>query len=88
MTPFEKNKIAVDDAVSWLKSWFEKRNDAIQADPDVNYLEAGFVDSMGLMELIAAVEEKFGARFTETHFQDQRFSTIRGLAELIVEIRS
>ena len=78
-----------EQALQWLLAWFRRRETAAgkePLDPAANYFESGLVDSLGLMELIAGLEETFRVRFTEDHFQDPRFATMDGLAELAAEL--
>ena len=74
----------------WLRRWFDGREAAAagwpERWPETNYFEAGLIDSLGVIELIADVEEHFGIAFDEGHFQDRRFSTIGGLGEIINEL--
>lgn len=51
-----------------------------------NIFEMRLVDSLGIIELIEAVESRFAVRFTEEHFLDRRFATIDGLTEIILEL--
>lgn len=76
---------------SWLSQWFVNRGaitDTAQARPETNYFEAEWIDSFGVLELIAMVEEHRSIRFDEEHFRDRRFVTVGGLAEMIGEIRA
>lgn len=73
----------------WLIGWFgRKKGFAPQKtlDPAINYFEAGWIDSMGVMDLIMEAEEHFGVRFNEKNFQDRRFVSIQGLAQIIREV--
>lgn len=74
----------------WLLDWFKQRAPVTDNTPgddlQLNYFEAGLIDSLGVIEMIAEVENHFGIRFNEKHFQDRRFSTIHGLSELIAEV--
>ena len=75
----------------WLISWFGQRGPLPAGDeelPALNYFTAGLIDSLGVIELICAVEAHFGIRFGEGHFQERRFSTIAGLAAIITEVRA
>lgn len=65
----------------WLKEWFAARGTAPKRDE--NYFEAEAVDSFGIIELIEAIETNFAFSFGATDFQDRRFATIAGLAEMI-----
>jgi acyl carrier protein len=79
----------MNDAGAWLTAWFVDRG--VPAD-DVrvsrNYFEAGWIDSFGVLELIAAIEEYARIAFTDRDFQDRRFVTLGGLAEIIAERRA
>ena len=75
--------------LDWLEEWFSRKgmlpgdSDAIRR---INYFEAGLIDSMGVIELIEDCETSFGIRFEQRHFQDRRFATLGGLAEIISEL--
>lgn len=74
-----------------IKVWLIKRfqgEGAPEPELSENYFEAGLIDSFGIILLIEDVEQEFGIQFTDTHFQDRRFSTINGLAEIINEIKT
>jgi len=74
----------------WLKTWFTNKND-LPSFPDgaesQNYFEVGLIDSFNVIELIESIETEFQIKFDQNHFQDRRFSTIKGLAEIINEIK-
>lgn len=78
-----------NDTVNWLIEWFEARGPLPDARGtalhETNYFEAGLIDSIDVIDLIAGIEDHFGIRFNEQHFQDRRFATIGGLAEIIEE---
>jgi acyl carrier protein len=79
-TPADRERI-----LDGLWKWFKGRGAAMekfQPNETLHYLEMGLIDSMGLMELIAELEQTYGIRFDESHFQDPRFTTLQGLAEL------
>jgi D-alanine--poly(phosphoribitol) ligase subunit 2 len=78
------------NVTQWLLAWFRMK-DRVVADElagDVNYFEAGLIDSIGVIDLIANIEETFEIRFSHEHFQERRFVTITGLAEIIDELRA
>jgi acyl carrier protein len=78
------------EEASWLLEWFTRRNEGAGNVSGIrlgsNYFEMGLVDSFGVIELIAGIEERFEIRFNERHFQDRRFSTIEGLSTIIAEL--
>jgi D-alanine--poly(phosphoribitol) ligase subunit 2 len=74
-----------DACIDWIAGWFAARA-PIPPGFDLangNYFEAGLIDSFAVIELIEAIETQFEIRFTEVHFQDRRFTTVGGLAEII-----
>lgn len=73
--------------IEWLKDYFSKDSELPEDAGSINYFEAGLIDSFGIILLVEAIEQEFGIQFTDTHFQDRRFSTINGLAEIINEIK-
>ena len=74
-----------DEVVEWLVEWFaqhgrlKRRIDSTTE----NYLEKGWLDSFGIVELLTDVESQFDVRFNEDFFSDPRFPTVDGLSELI-----
>jgi acyl carrier protein len=80
----------MDNKVNWLLNWF-KQNGSIpvnfmEEQLQINYFEAGLIDSLGVINLIVGIEEHFNIRFNEGHFQDRRFATIGGLSDIIHEL--
>lgn len=76
--------------INWLKKWFISRNSLSQL-PDnyenQNYFEIGLIDSFNIIELVEAIETEFNIRFNQNHFQDKRFSSMNGLAEIIENLK-
>ena len=52
---------------------------------EVDFFKCGGLDSLGLVELIPAVEEAFPIKFRQHDYQDRRFASIAGLAEIVSE---
>ena len=76
--------------ISWLKQWFINQgnlSDFPDNSENRNYFEMGLIDSFSVIELIESIETEFQIKFDQNHFQDRRFSTIKGLAEIINEIK-
>jgi D-alanine--poly(phosphoribitol) ligase subunit 2 len=71
------------NAEIWLADWFQHREPLITLSPEANYFVAGAIDSFGVIELIEEIEQTFSVKFTQEEFQDPRFVSIQGLAELI-----
>jgi acyl carrier protein len=58
-----------------------------RTDPATPYYEQGVIDSLGLMRLIGDIESTFDISFTNKDFNDPRFATLSGLAEMIDGLR-
>lgn len=50
---------------------------------DASFLEEGIVDSVGVMELVAFVEEKFGLRIDDADVTPDNFDSVNKLAAFI-----
>ncbi|MGO8998560.1 MAG: acyl carrier protein [Polyangiaceae bacterium] len=78
-----------EELSEWLLAWFRGRGmrpGATRAEElRTNYFDAGTIDSFGIIELIADLEQRYHVAFTPDDFQDPRFSTIMGLATVVLE---
>jgi acyl carrier protein len=62
------------------------RNGALPAYCDVpafNFLDSGHVDSMGVMQLVVAIEERFDIELSDAEIMADDFRTIGGLCATI-----
>lgn len=80
-----------EQVAAWLVEWLAARAGPVPGETlaeqlDVDMFAAHLIDSMGVIELVSAAEERFAIRFTETQFQERRFSKIGGLAAIIGEL--
>lgn len=73
-------------ASEWLCEWFiirgKYKGDAA-ALPAINYFDASLLTSLEVIEFVSEIEDRFGVRFSEQDFQDPRFVTVSGLADII-----
>lgn len=53
----------------------------------VAYLDIGLIDSMGLVELVAGLEDAFGVRFEPEDMQSPEFGTVGGLIAVVSRLR-
>lgn len=74
----------------WLISWFESNanvdRETLEQNLDVNYLDAGYIDSFVFISLIGDIEDEFEINFDNEQFIDRNFATINGLAEILDEM--
>jgi acyl carrier protein len=48
-----------------------------------NYVESGYVDSIGLIKFVVEIEEEFNIELTEDDLAHQDFKTIGGVVRII-----
>lgn len=48
-----------------------------------NYIESGYVDSMGLIQFIATIEDEYNITFSDEELQAPALKTIGGLVKMI-----
>ena len=81
-----------DDIVQWLYHFFSRRGKFLDVDLEsqikMDVFDTGLIDSMGLIELVAAIESKFNFKFTSESLQDPKFKTIEGISEIILKNKS
>ncbi|MDX6769810.1 MAG: acyl carrier protein [Elusimicrobiota bacterium] len=81
-----------NDIPATVCAWFEARGTVPGATLSeklaTDYFAAGLLDSLGVVELVAHLEQTYGVRFEDRHFQQRRFSTIGGLAEIVAELKT
>jgi len=73
--------------VVWLKKWFALESGLQEDICEQNYFEIGLIDSLKVIDLIEDIENEFDVGFRHDHFQDPRISSIKGLAEIIQELK-
>lgn len=73
--------------VDKLVSWFEEQSGKSEINTERNYFEQELIDSFDVIMLMEYCESEFSVVFSESQFEDRRFSTINGLAEIIMELK-
>jgi acyl carrier protein len=48
-----------------------------------NFLETGLIDSLGVIDLVMAIESEFKISFRNEDFEDPRFPTVGGLIAIV-----
>ncbi|GAA1384295.1 hypothetical protein GCM10009613_14970 [Pseudonocardia kongjuensis] len=66
---------------------------AIRADDpgfhrDVDVFEAGYVDSVGLVEILAFVDSRFAVEIAEDDLLSEEFSTLSGMGRIVHRTRA
>ena len=50
---------------------------------NLNYVEEGYIDSLGLIQFIAVIEDEFGITFTDDDLAGEDIKVVGKMAELI-----
>lgn len=48
-----------------------------------NYLSKGYLDSLGIFELVTVIEKKFDIKFVNSDLIDDEFVTIEGVCNIV-----
>jgi acyl carrier protein len=54
----------------------------------IAYVDAGYIDSIGIVELVVELESEYGIRFEPDELQSPEFRTIGGLAGMVERLRA
>ncbi len=49
----------------------------------LNYVENGYVDSLGIIQFVIEIEDQFGIQFTDQEVIDPSFKIVGGLIKLV-----
>ena len=71
------------DIAQWLFAFLSEKGKTVEKSGDI--FESGLIDSMGLIEMVTAIEDRFKIELSSTHLQDSRFRTIEGISQIIGE---
>jgi acyl carrier protein len=50
---------------------------------DIDYINEGYLDSLGFIKFIVYIEKNFKIKFNQSDFMHRKFRTIKGLANII-----
>ena len=73
-----------EELINWFCNKGLNKEDFIEKTKE-NYLELGFVDSLGFLELISFCEDTFSISFDDEDFENDAIFTIDGLLEVITK---
>ena len=71
--------------LSWLIQWFKEKIKITQCDLDANFFNNGILGSFEVLMLLTDIESHFKVSFSDARLTDKRFSSINGLADIIME---
>jgi acyl carrier protein len=73
-----------DKVWAYLVESFLYMRPNLTVDPDDSLLRSGVIDSLGVMEVIAFVEETFGVQVAEDEITEAHFGTLNAIARYII----
>ena len=75
----------------WLLEWFRGHGSlpalSLEQLLTANYIQDGWIDSFTIISLIEESERTFSIRYNHEHFQEPRFMTVSGLAQIIDQLK-
>jgi acyl carrier protein len=74
------------DLEHFIRSQFDVPDDDADFGREVDLWEEGYVDSAGVVEVVAHLEERWGVKIPEEALFDPRFTRIRGMAEVVAAL--
>jgi acyl carrier protein len=81
--PITQRQEIAPELEQFIRARFEVADDDTEFGPDVDLWEEGYVDSAGVIEVVSHLEERWQVKIPEQALFDPRFTTIRGMAEVI-----
>ena len=73
---------------SFIREQFNVHGQDPRFDREVDLFEHGYVDSVGVIELLAFLQEAFGIEVPESDLTSDSFTNIRGIAGVVVRLGS
>lgn len=58
-------------------------DESIRKDKDMDLIEEGLLDSLDIVELLIAIEDKFGITLSPTEYEKEELSTVRKIEEIL-----
>lgn len=74
------------DLERFIRSEFDVPDDDDEFGRDVDLWAEGYVDSAGVVEVVAHLEERWGVKIPEEALFDPRFTRIRGMGEVVAAL--
>lgn len=69
----------------YVKKQFEIEDDDPDYSLDVNLFDYGYVDSLGAVEIIMFVEERFGCKISQKDISKYPMNTVREITEVVLD---
>lgn len=74
------------DFIEWITQWMRKKTSALTFDLDSNFFSNGLLNSFETLQLVMDIESSLQLSLPDSALTDARFSTIKGLADILFEL--
>ncbi len=76
-----------NDVIKYIITLLERKKPIEKNFPieKLKYMETGYIDSLGFMKFIIEIEEKYQIEFSEDEIIEEKFASVGGLAEIILQ---
>jgi acyl carrier protein len=71
----------------WIRAKFSVSPDDAGFGRDSDLFDSGYVDSLGLMELLGFLEGQFGVEISDDVLLSDEFATIEGISHVVCRLR-
>lgn len=72
---------------TYVREQFRVSDDDARFDGTVDLYESGYVDSIGVVELLAFIDEEFGVEIPDELLLSKDFTTVDGIARIVNRLR-
>jgi acyl carrier protein len=76
-----------DRVEGFVRSKFSVSEDDPHFDRTIDLFESGYVDSVGVVELLAFLNEEFGVEVPENLLLSEDFTNVNGIARIVEQLR-
>jgi acyl carrier protein len=78
------------EIVSELRGWLEREfpNEEVELRENTHLLDEWFVDSLGIVEAVLFLEERFGVTLARADINAENFATLGHLADFVLARRA
>ncbi|MBR7835531.1 acyl carrier protein [Actinospica durhamensis] len=84
MSPDPQHTALEDELLAWIADWTEGEGGGAPG-PETDLMAGGLLDSMGLVAMIAFLEERTGVKFDFESFDPTAHVTVRALVATFTE---
>ncbi len=74
-----------DDILAFVMDYLQRESD-LPEDMDIdtfNFVETGYIDSIGLVQFVTEIEDEYGIEFSDEELQSNGFKVIGSLVALV-----